>query len=42
MEVDERWSPIEIKKINNKHWQFPMALDGDVNNFQTLINQICN
>jgi hypothetical protein len=42
MEVDERQLPVEIDKINDKHWQLPMALDRDVNSFQTLINQIRN
>jgi hypothetical protein len=40
MEVNGKQLPIEIDETGNKHRQPPMAIDGDVGTFQTLINQI--
>ncbi len=42
MEVNGRWMLVDIDKTNNKHQQFPVVLHGDVDDFQTLINQIHN
>jgi hypothetical protein len=38
MEVDGRQLLVKINKISSKHWQPLVALRGDVDDFQTLIN----
>jgi hypothetical protein len=39
MEVDRRQLPVKIDETSNKHQQLLAALDGDVDNLQTIINQ---
>ncbi len=39
MEVDGRQLPVKIDETNTKHQQPLVALNGNVNNFQTVINQ---
>jgi hypothetical protein len=39
MEVDGKRLPVEIDGTNNKHCQPLAALDGKIDNLQTIINQ---
>ncbi len=42
MEMDGRQLLVEIDETSNKQRQLLAALDGDINNFQTIINQTCS
>jgi hypothetical protein len=42
MEMDGRWLPVEINETSSKQWQLLVALDENIDNFQTIFNQTCS